>query len=191
MTVGRHTALFHENYHKKKGICPTHDSHVRMSQPGYERTATNKKGRKVLKRERKKHGPNSTLSPGEGPIDGDLEDDQQGMGEALRGIREPRARTSELLQKGTLDLPCWRHPRRTNLPAWSARRVHRACEARKLGTKSSPKHDHYRSSSCVKMTRGARLCYAISAAKHRKRCHPAICTKVSFVTFALQLAGTL
>jgi len=53
MTVGRHTALFHENYHKKKGICPTHESHVRMSQPGYERTATNKKGRKVFKREKK------------------------------------------------------------------------------------------------------------------------------------------
>lgn len=118
-------------------------------------------------------------SPAEGSIDGLLEDDQQGSGEALRGIREERAPTSELPQKGTQcmpagDTPYERISQPGSLAAYTALARHEIRD-----DMSSRKSGHYRSPSSVEVTLAARLCHVISAAIHRKRYHPAKCTKVS------------
>jgi len=69
-------------------------------------------------------------SPAEGSIDGLLEDDQQGSGEALRGIREERAPTSELFKKG-LSACLLETPRTSESPSL----VHSPRTPRSRGTK--------------------------------------------------------
>jgi len=130
-TTGCHTALIHRKDHNKKGCTQCRFPCECRS----EGTSVQKrKIKKVEKMTGKKHDSKSTQAPAEGRIDRLLDEDQQGLGEALRGTRgEQHTPDVRAFSKRNCLPACWFSPVKTNRWAWFVRCVHRACEARKLG----------------------------------------------------------